>query len=79
MDRQQILDLYEWHPGACFRHPAKGDVATAQIKTIRPRVGEVETIRACEDCVIELEQERWVEASRNGVDYQPGHAGEALL
>jgi hypothetical protein len=79
MDRQQILDLYQWHQGTCFRHPAKGDVPTAQITTLHPRAGDDEPIRACEDCVIELEQERWVEASRNGVEYRPGHAGETLL
>lgn len=79
MDRQQILNLYQWALGICFRHPMKGDVPTAVIQTIRPRAGDEEPVRVCEDCVMELEQERWVEASRSGVDYRPGHVGEAPL
>lgn len=78
MDRQQTLDLYEWAPGACFRHPAKGEVPTAQIKTLHPRSGGEEAICACADCVIELEQERWIAASQSGLNYRPGHAGETL-
>jgi hypothetical protein len=78
MDRQQILDLYDWEEGVCFRHPAKGAVPTAHVKTIHPRGGADEEVRACEDCVVQMEQERWVAASREGVDYEPGHAGEEL-
>lgn len=78
MDRQQILDRYEWRPGTCFRHPSDGQVPTAHVKTIRPRVGPEEEVRACEDCVVQMEQERWVEAGREGVPYEPGHAGEEL-
>jgi hypothetical protein len=78
MDRQQILDLYEWAAGICFRHPERGEVPAARLKTLHPRVGHEEPVQACRDCVIELEQERWAEAGRNGLDYQPGHAGETL-
>jgi hypothetical protein len=78
MDRQQILDLYQWEPGVCFRHPAKGEVPTAIVKTVRPRVGHPEQVRACEDCVAWMERERWVTAGREGLPYEPGHAGEEL-
>jgi hypothetical protein len=78
MDHQQILDLYNWAEGICFRHPDKGEVLTAHVKTIRPRVGGKEEIRACQDCILEMEQERWVTAGREGASYQPGHAGEQL-
>jgi hypothetical protein len=78
MDRQQILSLYEWRLGVCFRHPCKGEVPTAHVKTIHPRVGDDEEIRACEECVIEMEQELWATAAREGVRYEPGHAGEGL-
>jgi hypothetical protein len=78
MEQQQILDLYEWELGVCFRHAENGEVPTARLKTLHPRVGHEEPVRACRDCVTELEQERWAEAGRNGLDYQPGHAGEAL-
>lgn len=76
MERQQILDLYDWEPGVCFRHPAKGDVETAVVKTVRPRRGDAEQVRACEDCVVAMEQARWAQAGREGLDYEPGHAGE---
>jgi hypothetical protein len=78
MDRQQILDLYQWEPGTCFRHPAKGEVSTAIVKTVRPRVGHPEQVRACEDCVVWMERERWAIAGREGLPYEPGHAGEEL-
>ena len=58
MDRQQILDLYEWEPGICFRHPGKGEVPTAHIETVRPAAGGIQDIRACRECVIAIEQDR---------------------
>lgn len=78
MDRQQILNLYDWQLGICFRHPGKGEVLTAHVKTIRPREGGEEEVRACEACVLEMEQERQEVASQKGVDYEPGHAGEGF-
>lgn len=54
MDRQQILDLYEWAEGICFRHPSKGVVPTAHVETIRPAAGGIQDVRACEDCVVAM-------------------------
>lgn len=79
MDRQQILDLYDWQPGICFRHPGDGEARTALIKTLHPRAGDEEQVRACEPCVVEMERERWAAAGREGVAYEPGHAGEELI
>lgn len=78
MDRQQILDLYQWSAGVCFRHPAKGEQPTTVIQHVRPRSGPDEDVRACGDCIVELEQERWVAATQEDRPYRPGHAGEAL-
>lgn len=78
MDRQEILNHYTWHRGICFRHPAKGEVPTALVKTIRPRRGEAEEVRACEDCVLSMEWERLAAAQTEGLSYEPGHAGEGL-
>ncbi|KAB1979447.1 class-II aminoacyl-tRNA synthetase family protein [Streptomyces triticiradicis] len=78
MNQQQILALYEWQAGTCFRHPCKGDVPTAVVQTVHQRVGDDEPVRACEECVIEPEQERWVAASESGLEYRPGHADEPL-
>lgn len=76
MDRQQILDLYQWAPGICFRHPAKGKQPTTPVQRVRPRTGPSEEVRACADCVLELERQRWVAAREGGYAYRPGHAGE---
>lgn len=72
MDRQQILDLYDWAPGACFRHPAKGEVSTAHVQTIHPAAGGIQDIRACEECVLALEEDRERAAIREGRPYVPG-------
>lgn len=78
MDREEILSLYDWQPGVCFRHPGKGEVPTAHVKTIRPRAGGREDVRACEDCILELEAERRTIAGLEGGRYEPGHVGEEL-
>lgn len=75
MDRQQILDLYEWQPGICFRHPAKGTVATAVVGVIHPRGDGEHEVRACADCVVGMEDIRREEAARSGGEYEPGHLG----
>ncbi|GLP64376.1 hypothetical protein TUSST3_09960 [Streptomyces sp. TUS-ST3] len=78
MDRQEILDLYEWQPGVCFRHPAKGTVATAVVGTIHPREAGERDVHACEECVLTMEDIRREEAGRSGGGYEPGHLGEVL-
>lgn len=77
MDREQILALYTWRPGICFRHPSKGRIDTTVVKRIRIGKGERE-IRACRDCVISMEDIRRETAARTGSEYEPGHAGETL-
>ncbi|MFI9244119.1 hypothetical protein ACIGXF_16375 [Streptomyces sp. NPDC053086] len=72
MNRQQILDLYDWALGVCFRHPGKGRVATAHAVTVRPAAGGLQDVRACEDCVIAMEGERERAAQRAGRPYRPG-------
>ena len=77
MDRQQILDLYDWESGTCFRHPIKGDVLTAHLRTIRPLAGGLQDVRACEECVLEMEQVQARAAERHGRPYSPGPVGQA--
>ncbi|MFB7499998.1 hypothetical protein ACFC09_35865 [Streptomyces sp. NPDC056161] len=72
MDRQQILDLYPWGDGICFRHPGRGEVLTAHVKTVRPAAGGINDIRACEECVLEMEAVRAEAARRRGGGYVPG-------
>lgn len=75
MERQQILDLYEWKPGVCFRHPSKGRVPTALIGVVRPRNDGVREVRACADCVVAIEDTRREQAARAGGEYRPGPLG----
>ncbi|MER8004735.1 hypothetical protein [Streptomyces sp. NPDC094149] len=76
MNRQQILDLYEWEPGICFRHPAKGEVPTAVVGVVHPIEDGEREVRGCADCVIAMEDIRREDAARTGVEYEPGRVGE---
>jgi len=78
MDREQILDLYEWTDGTCFRHPSKGEVPTAVVGVIHPREDGEREVRACACCVLNLEDIRREDAARSGSEYEPGHLGEVL-
>jgi hypothetical protein len=74
MDRQQILDLYDWAPGICFRHPERGEVPTAVMRTLHPRgQGEYE-VRACEDCVVAIRDARREASARLAAERRPGHS-----
>ncbi|MEU6552143.1 hypothetical protein ABZ915_17930 [Streptomyces sp. NPDC046915] len=77
MDRQQILDLYTWAPGTCFRHPRKGEVLTAVVGVVHPCEDGEREVRACADCVITMEDIKREEAARAGSEYRPGPADEA--
>lgn len=78
MDRQQILDLYEWRDGICFQHPANGEVPTTVVGIIHPREDGEREVRACADCVVAIEDARREMAARAGSEYEPGHLGEVL-
>ncbi|MFJ9633863.1 hypothetical protein ACIRU8_39825 [Streptomyces sp. NPDC101175] len=75
MERQQILDLYEWGDGICFRHPGKGEVPTAHVETIRPACGGLQDVRACVECVIEMQGLRAGAESRRDADGNSGTRG----
>ncbi|HET8944446.1 MAG TPA: hypothetical protein VFO59_06650, partial [Dehalococcoidia bacterium] len=77
-DRQQILDLYQWSPGVCFRHPGKGVVDTVVVGVVHPGDDGEREVRACEDCVVAMEDIRREQAARAGDAYEPGHLGEVL-
>jgi hypothetical protein len=77
MDREQILKLYAWQLGACFRHPAKGEVPTTHVWTVRTAAGGTQDIRACEECVTAMEDMRRETAYRRGAEYEPGRVSEA--
>lgn len=66
-----VLALYPWHPGNCFRCARKG-VDTTEVDEITPRAGEPVELRACKWCVAFLEREREKSAQRSGGTYTPG-------
>lgn len=72
MDREQILDLYDWEDGVCFRHPEKGEVPTAAVGVIHPRGEGEREVHACADCVVIMEDIRREAAARAGSEYAPG-------
>jgi hypothetical protein len=78
MEREQILALYDWQPGICFRHPSQGEQPTTVVGVVHPREGGERDVRACADCVINLEDIRREDAARRGSEYEPGHLGEVL-
>ena len=78
MNDEELLALYQWQPGVCFRHPGRGAVDTAVVKRLHPRADGEHEVRACRECVVEMEGIRREAAERAGSDYVPGHAGEAL-
>lgn len=78
MERQQLLDLYDWQPGVCFRHPSRGAVDTTVVGVIHPREDGEHEVRACTECVLAMEDIRREEAARSGSPYEPGHLGDIL-
>jgi hypothetical protein len=72
MDSEEILSLYTWTPGVCFRHPDRGETGTVRIKTLHPRSSPDQELRACRDCVLALEAIR--RASER--EYEPGQVAE---
>ncbi|MFF1684558.1 hypothetical protein [Streptomyces sp. NPDC058254] len=77
MEREQILALYHWDTGTCFRHPGV-TTDTTVIKSLQPRIRPTEEIRACRGCVLDMEALRRAAAEGAGIPYVPGRAGDAL-
>ncbi|WP_189389162.1 hypothetical protein [Streptomyces sp. SDr-06] len=78
MDSREILSLYEWTPGLCFRHPSRGEVDTTPVSTLHPRNDGALEVRACRDCVVEMEGVRRRAAEKAGVPYEAGHVAHPL-
>lgn len=75
MEPEEVLALYEWRAGTCFRHPTRGAIDTAHLETLHSRAGNETDIRGCRACVLELENQRMRAAVRAGVRYEPGPQG----
>ncbi|MBL3808544.1 MULTISPECIES: hypothetical protein [Streptomyces] len=75
MSRRAILDHYSWADGHCFQHPQKGTLPTATLTTLRPVGGDPVEVRACEVCVVTLEEARARRAAQLNQEYEPGQLG----
>lgn len=71
MNDHDILALYEWAPGTCFRC-ARSRVDTIHIREIPTPAGVLYEVRACRGCVLALEGERRAHAEQVGDVYQAG-------
>jgi hypothetical protein len=76
MDGEEILPLYPWESGTCFRHPQAGEVDTTCIAVLRPQHGDAREIRACRACVLAMECDRRRAAERAGLKYEPGRLAD---
>lgn len=74
MKPDAILALYEWEIGSCFRCAFR-DVYTTPLDEIVTPSGDTYEIRACGECVLALERERYFYARRRGLEYRPGSLG----
>lgn len=74
MDDEEILSLYEWTNGTCFRC-ARTDLDTTRIRQIDTPIGVHYDVRACRDCILDLEAQRKRHAERTGHKYVPGQLG----
>lgn len=70
MDDREILSLYQWAPGACFR--CAGDGETTRLQILTPPAGGNYDVRACRDCLLDLEAMTQRAAERAGCTYSPG-------
>ncbi|GAA0454441.1 hypothetical protein ACFQ2B_28040 [Streptomyces stramineus] len=77
IDRDEIIALYVWAPGSCFRC-ARREVDSAKLGTIDTPIGDRYEIRACRSCILDLEKERQRQADRRGENYEPGQLGNNL-
>jgi len=71
MDGEEILALYEWAPGTCFRCARTG-IDSTLVEVLHPKTSPPQPIRACRACLLTLEGERRLTAQRKGEPYTPG-------
>lgn len=74
MDREDVLNRYVWTSGSCFRCARLGVLVT-DLDLIQTPAGATYVIRACQECVLALEDERQRAARRAQRTYEPGGLG----
>lgn len=71
MTDSEILSLYSWTTGSCFRC-ARQDLDTTRIREIDTPIGVPYDVRACRTCILDLEADQQHRAARAGALYTPG-------
>ncbi|MGW2595439.1 hypothetical protein ACWCXC_34915 [Streptomyces sp. NPDC001515] len=74
MTPDEILALYDWTAGVCFRCARAGVDVTA-VGQISTPSGDRYDLAACERCILAMERERRAYAERRGLSYTPGLIG----
>lgn len=74
MDENEIAKLYPWALGSCFKC-ARSGLDTTRLGQIDTPAGVRYDVRACLDCILDLEHERERHAKRVGLKYAPGLLG----
>jgi hypothetical protein len=74
MTDEQILALYDWETGRCFRCSRSG-IDVTRISGIDTPSGDQYSVHACRDCVLAMEAERRRRAGREERPYRPGRIG----
>lgn len=70
-----VLNYYQWAVGDCFRCASR-HLLTTPMGEIPTPIGDTYQIRACQPCVLEMEEERRRHTARRGLRYQPGMLGQ---
>jgi len=69
-----VLSYYDWQPGNCFKC-ARQKVPTTPVSRVTAQCGKRYTVRACQQCLLEMEAQRKRAAERKGEEYMPGRVG----
>ena len=71
-ESEEVLALYPWSEGACFRC-ARGGVLTTVVGSLHPPdLPAPFPVRACRPCTVLMEEERREAAARHGLTYIAG-------
>ncbi|WP_030407557.1 hypothetical protein [Streptomyces albus] len=71
---EDVLDHYTWATGDCFKCAGRG-IPTARVGRITAQSGDTHPVRACRDCLRQMEAQRKRDAERRAEQYEPGRLG----
>lgn len=72
----EVLGLYPWRTGSCFRCARTG-LPTTRVAVVEFGPDDTYDVRSCADCMLDLEEMHRQAVERDGGIYQPGRLGRA--